>query len=122
MPSLGGVHVHPDSRLAIVLYHAFITLLYRLCNYPSPLLSRFFFMCDGIDGVEQLSVPPLDLRLILSARMSHRRRVSSMLSVVGRRCFPLAQFFVQAAGRCNLPVTHHDCPSPCVGLSQSELQ
>ena len=54
-------------------------------------------MCDGIDGVEQLPVPPLDLRLILSARLSHRRRVSSMLPVVGRRRFP--QFFAQAAGR-----------------------
>ncbi len=54
-------------------------------------------MCDGIDGVEQLPVPPLDLRLILSARLSHSSRVSSILSVVGRRCFP--QFFVQAAGR-----------------------
>ncbi len=54
-------------------------------------------MCDRVDGVEQLQVPPLDLLLILSARLSHRRRVSSMLSVVGRRRFP--QFFVQAAGR-----------------------
>ncbi len=55
-------------------------------------------MCDGIYDVEQLPVPPLDLRLILSARLSHRRRVSYMLSVVGRRRFP--QFFVQPqAGR-----------------------
>ena len=62
----------------------------------APALSSFF-MCDGIDGVEQLQVPPLDLRLILSARLSHHRRISFMFSVVGRRSFP--QFFVQTTGR-----------------------
>ncbi len=65
------------------------------------------FMCDGIDGVKQLPVPPLDLRLILSARLCHRRRVSSMLFVVGRRRFP--QFFVQATGR--LPMSMVDLRS-----------
>ncbi len=54
-------------------------------------------MCDGIDGVKQLPVPPLDLRLILSARLSHRHSVASMLSVVGGCRFP--QFFVQDARR-----------------------
>ncbi len=60
-------------------------------------LAFLFCVCDGIDGVEQLPVPALDLRLILSARLSHRRRVSSMVSSVDRRRFP--QVFVQTAGR-----------------------
>ena len=64
--------------------------------YPSPLLSLafLFFRCGGIDGVEQLPVPPLDLRLILSARLYHRRRVSSMLSVAGRPSRRIPQFIV----------------------------
>ena len=96
MPSFRYVHADPDLP---VFYHAVTALLDRLCYYPSPLLSRafFFFMCHGIDGVEQLPVPALDFRLLLSARLSHRRRFSSMLCVVGRCRFP--QFFVQAAGR-----------------------
>ena len=67
--------------------------------YPSPLLSLafFFFRYGGIDGVEQLQVPPLDLRLILSARLSHRFRVSSMLSVAHRLRFP--QFVMPTADR-----------------------
>ena len=101
MPSFGCVHADPD----LPVFSAFTALLDRLCYYPPLLLSRafFFFMCDGIDGVEQLPVPPLDLGLILSATLSHRRRVSSMLSVVGRRRFP--QFSVQTAGRSPMSMT-----------------
>jgi hypothetical protein len=81
------------------------TLLCHLCSYPSPLLSLAFLLlsCDkNIDGVEQLPALPLDLRLILSARFSHRRRVTSMLSVVGRRRFP--QFFAWITGRSPLSI------------------
>ena len=60
------------------------------------------FRCDGIDGGEQLPVQPLDLLLILSARLSHRRRVSSMLSVAGRRRFP--QFVVPTTGRSSMAI------------------
>jgi hypothetical protein len=68
-----------------------------MLSLPLLSLAFFFFMCGGFDGVEQLPVPSLDLLLMLSARLSHRRRISSMFSFVGRRRFP--QFFVQPAGR-----------------------
>ena len=84
-------------RSAYFLYRYHVVLLSPML-YPSPLLSLafLFFRCDDIDGIEQLTVPPLDLRLILSARLSHRRRVSSMLSVAGRRRVP--QFVVPTSG------------------------
>ncbi len=68
-----------------------------LLSLALALSSFFIIMCDGIYGVEQLPIPPLELLLILSARFFHRRRVSSMLSVVSRH--RSAQFFVQTAGR-----------------------
>ncbi len=89
-------------RLACALEESLPLQFFSVIFAPTPLPCSFslflFFSCDrNIDGVEQLPALPLDLRLILSARLSHRRRVSSMLSVVGRRRFP--QFFAWTTGR-----------------------